>query len=44
MHSKGVLPYPLQWLFVKLFWRVYMKCVVENIRKMVDDKEPYLYD
>jgi len=44
MHSKYVLLYPLNWLFTKLFWRVYMKHVLENIRKMVEANEPYLYE
>jgi hypothetical protein len=43
MHSKGLL-YPLNWLFTKLFWRRYMKRVLENIRKMAENKEPYLYE
>ena len=43
MHSKGIL-YPLNWLFTKLFWRTYMKRVLENIRKMTENKEPYLYE
>jgi hypothetical protein len=43
MHSKGLL-YPLNWLFTKLFWRTYMKRVLENIRKMAENKEPYLYE
>lgn len=44
MHSKYMLLYPLNWLFTKLFWRVYMKHVLENIRKMVEAKEPYQFD
>lgn len=43
MHSKGLL-YPLNWLFTKLFWRTYMKRVLGNIRKMAENKEPYLYE
>lgn len=35
--------YPLNWLFCKLFWRVYMKRVLQNIRNMAYSKEPYLY-
>ena len=35
--------YPLNWLFTKTFWKTYMKRVLENIRKMVVNKEPYLY-
>jgi hypothetical protein len=44
MHSKYVLLYPLNWLFTKTFWRVYMKRVLNNIGKMVEAKEPYLFD
>ncbi|MEZ4685402.1 MAG: hypothetical protein R3B47_04875 [Bacteroidia bacterium] len=44
LHSKAPLLYPLNWLFVKTFWRVYMKRVVENIRAMAYKEEPYLYD
>lgn len=44
LHSGSVLFYPLNWLFTKTFWRIYMKRVLENIRKMAYSKEPYLYD
>ncbi|MBK7567223.1 MAG: hypothetical protein IPI31_05295 [Bacteroidetes bacterium] len=37
------LLYPLNWLFTKTFWKTYMKRVIENIRKMAANKEPYLY-
>jgi hypothetical protein len=43
LHSEITLLYPLNWLFTKTFWKVYMKRVLENIRKMTEDKEPYLY-
>lgn len=43
MHSNSVALYPLNWLFTKLFWRVYMRRVLENIRKMAYENEPYLY-
>lgn len=43
MHSSSVLLYPFTWLFTKLFWKVYMKRVLENIRKMIDNNEPYLF-
>ena len=43
LHSEIAILYPLNWLFTKTFWRSYMKRVLENIRKMIDDKEPYLY-
>lgn len=43
LHAGTPWLYPLNWLFTKLFWRVYMKQVLENIRKMIDSEEPYLY-
>lgn len=43
LHSDVALLYPLNWIFTKTFWRIYMKRVLENIRQMTIDKEPYLY-
>lgn len=40
----GIAPlYPLNWLFTKTFWPVYMKRVLGNIRRMAYNKEPYMY-
>ena len=44
LHSDAPLLYPLNWLFTKTFWKAYMKRVLENIRKMADQDEPYLYE
>jgi hypothetical protein len=44
MHSTIALLYPLNWLFTKTFWRVYMHRVLENVRKMAYANEPYLYE
>ncbi len=44
MHSEITLLYPLNWLFTKIFWKIYMKRVLENIRKMTLEKEPYLFE
>jgi hypothetical protein len=44
LHSDTVLLYPLNWLFAKTFWRIYMKRVLENIRKLAENGEPYQYD
>lgn len=44
LHTKNPLYAPFNWLFTKLFWRAYMKRVVENIRVMAYNKEPYQYD
>jgi hypothetical protein len=43
LHSDILLLYPLNWLFTKTFWRIYMKRVLENIRTMIRNEEPYLY-
>jgi len=43
LHSNIAILFPLNWLFTKLFWKKYMKHVIENIRKMTLDKEPYLF-
>ena len=44
LHAKNPLLYPLNWLFGKLFWKKYMNQVLENIRAMVNNKEPYQYE
>lgn len=43
LHADNPFFYPLNWLFAKTFWNAYMKRVLENIRKMIDEQEPYLY-
>jgi len=43
LQSDIIWLYPLNWLFTKTFWRIYMKRVLENIRKMTANNEPYLY-
>lgn len=35
--------YPFNWLFAQLFWKTYMKRVLENVRTMAANHEPYLY-
>ncbi len=44
LHSDIVLLYPLNWLFAKTFWKTYMKRVLENVRQMAYDNEPYKHD
>lgn len=43
LHSDIALFYPLNWLFAKTFWRIYMKRVLENVRKMAYSNEPYTH-
>ncbi len=44
LYSQSVLLSPLNWLFTKIFFRIYMKRVLENIRQMVNNNEPYQYE
>jgi hypothetical protein len=44
LYAKMPLLYPLNWIFAKTFWKIYMKQVVKNIRVMAYNDEPYLYD
>ena len=44
LYAKNKLLYPAQMVFAKTFWKVYMKQVIENIRQLAYNKEPYLYD
>ena len=43
MYAHGILYYPLNWLFTKLFWRRYMKQVLKNIEQLIENGEPYKY-
>ncbi|MBK8706043.1 MAG: hypothetical protein IPN33_22450 [Saprospiraceae bacterium] len=43
LYADIILLYPLNWLFTKTFWRIYMKRVLENVRKMAYSNEPYMY-
>lgn len=44
MHSSNIQLFPFCWLFTKIFWKIYMKRVIENIRKMTKNEEPYMYE
>lgn len=43
LHANTILLYPLNWLFAKIFWKAYMKRVLENIRVMAEGNEPFQY-
>lgn len=43
LHSKSKLLYPVNWLFGKLFWKKYMKHVLEIVRQLIIKEEPYMY-
>lgn len=44
LHAKGIFWYPFQWMFARLFWKSYMKQVLNNIRQLAEGKEPYAYE
>ncbi len=44
IHGKGIIFIPFQWLFANVFYTRYMKQVLENVRKMAEGDEPFLYD
>lgn len=44
LYSSAVWLYPLNWLFAHLYWKKYMKKVMSNIRQLINNNEPYLYD
>ena len=44
MYSDNLQLYPFCWLFTNLFWKKYMRKVIENVRSMAYNNEPYLYD
>ncbi len=43
LHGEGALLALPQWLFARLFWPVYMRRVLENVRAMACGEEPFLY-
>lgn len=44
LHAGSPLLYPFNWLFAKTFWKIYMKQVLENVRKLAYSNEPFLFD
>lgn len=44
LHFNIVLLYPINWLFANTFWKTYMKRVLENVRQLAYNNEPYQYD
>lgn len=44
LHANQPIFYPLNWLFANTFWKVYMQRVLENVKQMAYNNEPYKYD
>lgn len=43
LYSNNILLYPLNLLFAKTFWKIYMKRVLRNVKVLAYNKEPYIY-
>ena len=43
LHSNAVMLSPLNWLFAHTFWKIYMNRVLENVRQLAYNNEPYQY-
>ena len=43
LHSDVALLYPLNWVFAKFFWKMYIKKVLWNLEQMAYNNEPYMY-
>jgi hypothetical protein len=43
LHANAIWLYPLNWLFAKTFWKIYMHRVLENVRRLIENEEPYRY-
>lgn len=44
LHFSNPLLYPICWLFGNLLWKNYMKEVLNNVKKLAYDKEPYKFE
>jgi hypothetical protein len=44
LHANTIWLYPFNWIFAKTFWKMYMKQVLENVRKMAYNNEPYWFE
>lgn len=44
LHAEQVLLYPVNWIFTKTFWKIYMMRVLENVRIMAEADEPFQFD
>lgn len=43
LHARQPWLYPLQWLFARTFWKLYMKRVLHIVKHLAYTQEPYLY-
>jgi hypothetical protein len=41
--SRNILTHPINWIFVKIFWKKVMNNGMKNIREMAEKEIPYIY-
>lgn len=41
--SDSIILYPFHWLFTKIYWRIYMNHVLENVQQLAYTNAPYLH-
>ena len=44
LHSENTLLYPINWLFANVFWRTYMKRVLNIVKQLAYSNEPYRHN
>lgn len=44
LYVGNILLYPLNWIFAKTFWVSYMKHAIANVKKLIEQQEPYMYE
>lgn len=44
LHTRNIFLYPLCWFFGKIYWKRYMRQILENIRQMISDREAYQFE
>jgi len=43
-HSTNIFTQPINWLFVKIYWRKVMKNGIKSIKEMAEKGTPYIYN
>jgi hypothetical protein len=43
-YSTNILTHPINWLFVKLLWRIIMRNGMQNMKQMAETETPYIYN
>lgn len=44
LYSKWGILFLFHWCFVKIFWRIYMRHVMENVKQLAYGNDPYMHN